>query len=40
MQIERLKQLIQEMELAKAFDNIEAEACSQCCEISGGGTGC
>jgi hypothetical protein len=41
MQIERLKQLIQEMELDDAFEGVEAEMCSVCCQgWSGGNEGC
>lgn len=41
MQIEKLKQLVQELELSNTFDNIEAENCSACCTVGGGGNvGC
>ena len=42
MQIDILKQLVKELELANAFDNIEAEAqCAACCTVGdGGNSGC
>jgi hypothetical protein len=41
MQLDKLKQLVKEMELANAFDNIEAENCSMCCyDTNGGSSGC
>ena len=41
MHIDNLVQLVQELELNKAFDNIEAEDCAICCLNTNGGTsGC
>ena len=41
MQIEMLKQLVQELELANAFDDVEAEVCAACCAVGdGGNSGC
>lgn len=41
VQLEKLKQLVQELELTNTFDSIEAEQCSACCNVGGGGnTGC
>ena len=40
MNIEELKKLVQDMELALDFDNVEAERCSICCGGNNGGVGC
>lgn len=41
MNVEELKKLVQEMEITLYFDNIEAERCTACCGLYGGGTvGC
>lgn len=37
MQIEELKKLVLEMELVLEFENIEAERCSACCDLTAGG---
>lgn len=36
-QLEELKNLVEELNINCECDNLEAEACSQCCEQGGGG---
>ena len=38
MCLDEILQIIQTFELSKAFDDIEAEACSLCCHNTNGGT--
>lgn len=39
--LEELRSIVQELDLAEEFDNIEAEYCANCCVIlGGGGIGC
>ncbi|EGD46626.1 hypothetical protein Cpap_1008 [Ruminiclostridium papyrosolvens DSM 2782] len=35
--VNELKNLVEEMDLNSAFDNIDAENCSVCCYVGGGG---
>lgn len=36
--LNELRKIVQSLELSKAFDDIEAENCSLCCNNTNGGT--
>ncbi len=40
-ELDALKKLVMELDLNEEFDNLDAEMCSACCNVGGGGNvGC